>query len=206
MSIGRARRMAGATSSAIVSQRQLVAQAGGFGAAAQHGRQLDVDQVGLDRLLVEPGRVEHVIDQRVEPLDVVEHEAIEIGLLLLGDVAARQVCKYSFSEAIGDFSSWLTLSMKFDCRWLSRIPLIDISRYSTTPTSTSTERWCPRPAAPRIAAESVDLAARSAMTQPTISATDQHDHHHRQRDRPTVGGAHRGLLGKEVFDSARLQA
>ena len=64
---------------------QVVSQAGGAGAGTQHFGQFDV-AFGFDRLLIEPGGVEQVVDQGVEPLDVVEHEAIEIGLPLFVDV------------------------------------------------------------------------------------------------------------------------
>ena len=57
------------------------------GAAAQYFGKLDVDFVFGHRRLVQPGRVEHVIDQRIQSLHVVEHEAIEVGLLLLGHAA-----------------------------------------------------------------------------------------------------------------------
>ena len=53
-------------------------------------RQINVEQVGLQWLLVQPRGVEHMVNQRVKPLHVVEHEAIKVGLLLLAHRAAGQ--------------------------------------------------------------------------------------------------------------------
>ena len=36
--------------------------------------------------------------------------------------------EHGFIEAIGDFNSWVTLSMKFDCRWVRLMALIDNTR------------------------------------------------------------------------------
>ena len=84
-SIGRARTSAGSTLELDDLGGQVIPHAGGAGARAEDFGQLDV-AFGFDRLLVEPGGVEQVVDQVVEPLDVVEHEAVEIGLPLLVDV------------------------------------------------------------------------------------------------------------------------
>ena len=71
---------------------------------------------------------------------------------------------------MGDFSSWLTLSMKFDCRWLSRMPLIEISRYKTTPTSTSTRKMVPISISTQNRAD-CSTSWTVSRIQPTISVT-----------------------------------
>ena len=70
----------------------MVSQAGGARAGTKDFGQFDV-AFGFDRLLVEPCGVEQMVDQAVEPLDVVEHAAIEIGLPLFVDLRRLSVCR-----------------------------------------------------------------------------------------------------------------
>ena len=53
------------------------------------------------------------------------------------------VCKYSFSDVIGLFSSCVTLSIKFDCRRLRLIALIESVRYSAVPTIANVKKEAP---------------------------------------------------------------
>ena len=55
--------------------------------------------------------------------------------ILMMDSGAPSEGAIPFSEAIGDFSSWVTLSTKFDCRRVRLMALIDRAKYITTPTT-----------------------------------------------------------------------
>src|SRR4029079_177724 len=83
------------------------------------------------------------------------------------------VCKYSLSDAMGLFNSCVTASIKFDCRWFRRIAFTDSTKYSTTPTSTSTKNVAPIAKSVQYIPECSDCSAAEALTttQPTVSAT-----------------------------------
>ena len=76
-------------------------------------------------LAIEPAGVEHLVDQVVEPLQVFEHETVEIDLQLLAHLMAIERLQVSFIDAMGDFNSCVTLSMKFDCRRVRLMALIE---------------------------------------------------------------------------------
>ena len=65
--------------------RQAVPQADRGGAALQQFAQRNADYVGLDGNLLQTRRVEHVIDECIEPIEIFQHETVEVELLRLGD-------------------------------------------------------------------------------------------------------------------------
>ncbi len=57
----------------------MIAQPGRFGAALQHGGQRHIGKIFLDRLPIELGRIQQVIDECIEPLEIIEHKAVEVA-------------------------------------------------------------------------------------------------------------------------------
>ena len=83
--------------------RHAVVHADRRGAVAQQRRQVHVFLFALGPLGVEPAGVEHLVDQVVEPFEVFEHEAVEIGLHLLAHLMPAERLQVEFHRRDGRF-------------------------------------------------------------------------------------------------------
>ncbi len=76
---------------------------------------------------------------------------------------------------MGDFNSWVTLSMKFDCRRVRLMALIERIRYSTTPTTNSRMNVEPMDSRAQYTPEAASCRAPNtdSSTQPTVNTASR---------------------------------
>jgi hypothetical protein len=107
-------------------------------------RQVDLFGLAPQTPRLQAARIQDLIDQMIQPFDVLQHEPVEVRTLLARSLAGDPAsARYSFIDAIGDFNSWVTASMKFDCWRVKLIALTDRIKYRITPTSSTTMNKSP---------------------------------------------------------------
>ena len=83
--------------------RHAIAEADGPGAVLQQRPEQDVLHVGVGAADIEAARVQQLVDQPVQPVEVFQHELVEVGLFLLAHLAAVERLQVELHRGDGGF-------------------------------------------------------------------------------------------------------